>query len=429
MKTPAAVQEWLKSEAIPLPPLDGAGAWPGEVVRWLPALNGVRVVGLGEATHGTREFFQLKHHLLAMLVREGFTTFAMEASTSAAPAVDAYIRDGVGTAAEVVSGLGFWTWRTEEIVAMVEWMRAYNRDRPDAEKLRFAGIDPQRCAPSVRYVTDFLLSARWLDEAQRSEAARYASAIAPLADVQPGTLPDRELFTVTEELTRFLSSQALDQVDLTVVHKHVRILRENADVASRPPQAEDATRTAFAARDRYMADAVTELLDADLAAKVVLWAHNGHLTPNANGMPAMGSHLRERLGQAYYVLGLVFGGGTFRAKRSAPWPLPHRWFVGRNLGVVSIPPATMNLEHILAKANPHDHLVNLRAAKLPAEVRDWLQASQWMRSYGAVVPRVGSTFYFTATVLADDFDGLAYIAHSTPSRAIAESGPTVDEQR
>ncbi|MEU0400691.1 erythromycin esterase family protein [Streptomyces sp. NPDC006197] len=88
------VTSWLARAALPLACLT-AGAPTTDLQPLKGVLDGVRVVGLGEATHGTREFFQLKHRLLEFLVTElGFSVLAMEASASAAPAVDAYVRHG-----------------------------------------------------------------------------------------------------------------------------------------------------------------------------------------------------------------------------------------------------------------------------------------------------------------------------------------------
>ena len=161
----AGVREWLARVAWPLSSLV-AGASTDDLQPWKKVLDGVRVVGLGESTHGTREFFQLKHRLLEFLVTElGYTVLAVEASESAAPAVDAYVRQGIGDAATVVSSLGFWTWRTEEMVAIVEWMRSYNEGRPASEQVGFAGIDPQKCSASVVAVSTYLRESEpeWLE--------------------------------------------------------------------------------------------------------------------------------------------------------------------------------------------------------------------------------------------------------------------------
>ncbi|MFV5998789.1 erythromycin esterase family protein [Streptomyces sp. NPDC056231] len=85
----------------------------------------------------------------------GFSALVMEASASAGPAVDAYVRQSVGDAAQVLAGLGFWTWRTHEVLAMIEWMRDYNRGRREDQKVRFIGIDPQQCGSSLAVIDSF----------------------------------------------------------------------------------------------------------------------------------------------------------------------------------------------------------------------------------------------------------------------------------
>src|SRR5690606_24584734 len=148
------VTGWLASGAVPLDGLDPR-APVGDLEPLRAALGGVRVVGLGEATHGTREFFLLKHRLLRFLVEEmGFTVLAMEASASAAEALDVYVQGGAGEPERLLADLGFWTWRTREMLAVVEWMRAHNRTA--SRKVRFAGIDPQFPAASLRWLRDHL---------------------------------------------------------------------------------------------------------------------------------------------------------------------------------------------------------------------------------------------------------------------------------
>ena len=88
-----------------------------------------RIAALGEATHGTREFFQPRHRMLEFLVEEmGFRVFAMEANWTEALRVNDYVLRGEGDAAKVLAGLYFWVWNTEEVLAMIEWMRSYNLD-------------------------------------------------------------------------------------------------------------------------------------------------------------------------------------------------------------------------------------------------------------------------------------------------------------
>lgn len=409
---PDEVTGWLVRNASRLNSLT-AGTPTTDLQPLKSTLDSVRVVGMGEATHGTREFFQLKHRLLEFLVTElGFSVLAMEASASAAPAVDAYVRHGVGDGAEALAGLGFWTWRTHEVLAVIEWMRAYNRGRPEARKVRFAGIDPQRCGTS-RTVLDALL--------RRVAPARADELLSPLrvlATAYPGSHPDSEQRLVhdAEALLGFVSNvpEAADAL------RHARILKQAADLVTRAGQHVDAEETAFAVRDRYMADAVDELL-ADPSARVALWAHNGHITTSRHGgaVPTLGHHLRTRYGDAYYALGLLFGRGEFRARRMrpGPWARPRAGAVVINrIGAAR----AASVETQLAAANPGDHFVDLRsAADAPLAVRQWLHGRHTERVFGALVPRWTYRLNHNPVVLADAYDGLAYVAVSHSSQPLA----------
>ncbi|GAA0592799.1 hypothetical protein GCM10009534_28890 [Kribbella sandramycini] len=137
------MRDWMRATAIALPNFDGYADWEPALHRWAPALGDVRVVGLGEATHGTREFFQLKALMVRYLVeRAGFRVFALEAPGKPAPAVNAYIQGDAVDPVAALTGLASWPWRTEEVLALLEWMRSYNQSCPASERVRFIGVDP-----------------------------------------------------------------------------------------------------------------------------------------------------------------------------------------------------------------------------------------------------------------------------------------------
>jgi len=145
---------WLEQHVIAL---EGCEAGQGfSDLEPLEAIIGdARIIGLGESTHGTREHFQMKHRLVEYLVEElGFTWFAIEASTPEAHLLDAYVLGGEGDPEELIKGMYFWTWTTEEVLAMVEWMRAYNA-RSD-HKIHFTGFDMQTPNVAAAQVIRFL---------------------------------------------------------------------------------------------------------------------------------------------------------------------------------------------------------------------------------------------------------------------------------
>lgn len=117
--TDSEVQAWLSKRSTRLASLE-PGAGFADLEGWAQVWSGTTVLGLGESTHGTREFFTLKHRLVEFLVvRMGLRVFAMEASESAASAVDDYVRSGIGDGATALAGLRFWTWNTREMLDLL----------------------------------------------------------------------------------------------------------------------------------------------------------------------------------------------------------------------------------------------------------------------------------------------------------------------
>ncbi|HWB77416.1 MAG TPA: erythromycin esterase family protein, partial [Nannocystaceae bacterium] len=173
---PSEVQQWVAEHAIPIATVE-AGHGFDDLASLKNIVGDARIVALGESTHGTREFFQLKHRMLEFLVTQmGFTVFAIEASMPEAYAIDEYVVHGRGDAATALAGTYFWTWNTAEVLAMIEWMRAYNADPAHTEKLRFYGFDMQYAPVAMARVLDYL---RRVD----SHAVKGTAAkVAPLLD-------------------------------------------------------------------------------------------------------------------------------------------------------------------------------------------------------------------------------------------------------
>ncbi|MFG2485162.1 erythromycin esterase family protein [Streptomyces virginiae] len=418
-----AIEGWLAAHARTLDTLD-----PGAPYEDLEPLRGVlrdvRIVGLGESTHGTREFFRLKHRVLEFLVRDmGCTALAMEASESAALAVDAYVCHGVGDPVRLIARLGFWTWRTEEMLDIVEWMRAHNRGVPADRRVRFVGIDPQLAADSVAAVGSYLGQVA-------PERVADMAELEVLARARPGTGPDPEqrLLHRAQAVAGFLDDNRAKFAELTSPEavaeaaRHARILCRAADLVTRSLDPGSPQDNVFAVRDRHMAEAVVRLAESGggsggTAGPVALWAHNGHIAKGVygNGVPALGSHLRARFGDGYYALGLLFGKGSFRARSANRTQGPgvrHR--IGTSLRCV---------EGRLATAAPGNYYVDLRAADPSSEGARWLREPSAQRSFGAAVPRLTYRFHIAPLTPAEDYDGLAFVARSTCSRPLPDLAP------
>lgn len=274
-------------------------------------------VGLGEATHGTLEFFEMKNRLFQYLVeKHGYKGIGFEATWGGALHVNRYVVDGIGSAKESVRKMQFWTWRTEEVVALVEWMRSYNLEKSDEDKIRFYGVDVQSGSEEVLLVSDYLKRvAPDLEEIITPKLANLVDAIGrdwdsykAMSNLTKFNLRDglgdvKEIFEANAATMIAASSQ--EEYDLV---KHAfTIIRQFEDVVN--------SELAGVKRDFYMARNSEWIRDyMGGTAKVALWAHNEHVTKGYSS--AQGAQLAMVHGDAYQAVGFSFATGSFQAVQS-----------------------------------------------------------------------------------------------------------------
>jgi erythromycin esterase-like protein len=146
--------DWVRAHAIRLSTVE-AGHGFADLQPLEGVIGDARIVSLGEATHGSREFFQLKHRMLEFLAsRMGFTIFSIEANMPEAYRLNDYVLNGTGDPAALMRGMYFWTWDTEEVLAMVRWMRAFNESGKG--RVQFTGFDMQTPTVAAENVRTFV---------------------------------------------------------------------------------------------------------------------------------------------------------------------------------------------------------------------------------------------------------------------------------
>lgn len=337
---------WIKGQAIPLITTDPTE--PLDDLLPLQQLIGdASLVGLGEATHGSHEFFAMKHRLLTFLVEKmGFTMFAIEGSWSAGEKINRYILTGEGKIEELFQLFYFWTWRTQEVLELINWMRAYNADPQHIQKVMFAGfdcqhiqsntydaviqylrtVDPQSAARAESLYQDFRPAP---GEDMRQHASSYYQI--PQTSRQAYAEQARQVFDLLQQhQTVYIarsSSQAYEQVlqEARVIMQNVLYLSASLNLAGRGGlQGMDSKRDAFRdmsnKRDAFMVENTAWLHEhANGGTKMVLWAHNGHLQTAADTShqpiwKRMGIHLRERYQSQYVAVGMSFYEGTFHSR-------------------------------------------------------------------------------------------------------------------
>jgi erythromycin esterase len=390
---------WLKTAAVPFDTAE-PGRGFGDLGKFREVVGGARVVALGEGTHGTREFFQMKHRLTEYLASElGFTHFAIEANLPEARRVNDYVLGGPGDPKELLRGMYFWTWNTQEVLDLIEWMRAFNAS--GRGKVQFAGFDMQVGTVAMENVRQFVA------KVDPEYAKALDRAYAGLADywADPKTALEARRRTAGEK--EAIALRAWGVVRHLEASREAYRAKEKADVVERAiqdarvaAQAAQLQHAAGAYRDECMAENVASILgQAPKGAKVVLWAHNGHV---ARRTGAMGEALERRFGGEMVVVGFTCHEGTYTAVR-------------RGKGVVSdnvlYPSTAGTVEWNLRQAGHPRCVVDLREAAKAAEGR-WLTRPGRLRLVGALA----AGEQFRPAVVAREYDALVYFEKTTASR-------------
>src|SRR5262245_26331461 len=257
------VVAWLKANALPLATIEPGGQFH-DLEPLGPMLRMARVVSLGESTHGTREFFKLKHRLIEYCVSElGFTIIAFEANYGAMLAVNDYVLHGKGDIADVIApGVGFDIYDTEEVIALVEWVRGWNLSH--ARKVQFHGLDMQASPPAALHLLAYL--------------ERVAPALATISERALAPLVSQfTLFTLSRlpaSAREHVSAQINNLIDAFKTERaswiaragesEWQLARQSAELLAqfvRISSIED-DMTGFAVRDLAMANTVRTLLEA-----------------------------------------------------------------------------------------------------------------------------------------------------------------------
>jgi erythromycin esterase len=415
-RTDKAVVEWIRSAAIPL-----ATAEPRHGFKDLEPLRAIigdaRIVSLGEATHGTREFRKLKHRLLEFCVAElGFTMLGIEAPFPESLAVNAYVLDGIGNAADALAGTRYWVWDTEEVLDLIEWMRWWNAN--NTRKVKFYGFVTDFPAIAAVGLIDFLARvAPDLAAACRTELAPLTSDFtAHLFGQLPEARREAVFARISQVLAAFAQQRsqwvaATSALDWHLGRLHAKVLDQAARFE---------IDRSYTSHDRVMAENVCALLDAEgLDAKAVLWSHNAHASrARYDDGKSMGGYLDEIVGHAQRVVGSSFDRGSFQARAYPRGELT-------DYSVTAAAPDSF--DSVLAQAGLPLFALDLTNAPRDGTAAAWLASEMPMRTIGGIYGfpsdnKLGVTYTDTITP-REHFDAVVFVAETTAARRNRPSIP------
>lgn len=398
-------REWIGRNANTLKSVD-AGTGFEDLQPLKSILQDVSVLGMGESTHGTSEFFRFKHRMFEFLVKEmGYSSFYLEASASRCRYINDYVLFGKGSLDTATVIQGFVTWRVEEFRNLVEWIRKYNASVQEDAKITFKGFDLQVNNLAWKGLKDFysLVEPGYLQKLD-SLNIKYDTAMAwanNMAKSAEGSQMLSSLYPVCKDI---MSDILLNQGQYEFVAGN-DFFNENLMNIKLILQEIESFKDGYNdRRDYYMAQNIMQLLNEEKpGAKVMVWAHNMHI---ANVEGAMGYYLHEVLKNRYYGFGFEFYSGSFQSRNLDNGNNSRSWDIIQ----VGEPPAE-SLPWYFDKYGKGDFFIDFRHSGTSA-VKNF-QNAYHQHSFGSMYSK---NWPITYPAYLNFFDGMIFIRNSTAAK-------------
>lgn len=396
--------------------------------RLLASIGDAHYVLIGEASHGTQEFYQQRAAVTRRLIEErGFTGVVVEADWPDADRINRYVR-GEGDDPDAEAALGdfqrfpTWMWRNEVVLDFVGWLRQHNGQA--TVPVGFHGMDLYSLHRSMGAVIEYLEE---VDPEAADRARQRYSCFEPFGH-DPQRYGLAAAYGVEEACETAVVAQLIElqrRQDTAGPDRHF-YAEQNARLAV---DAERYYRSMFLGhdeswnlRDTHMTDTIDALADHQRShgqdARLVVWAHNSHLGDARateaswyQGQIDVGQLMRERHPRDTYLLGQSTYQGEVRAAR--------RWNGAHERRTVR-PGLSGSVEEALHEVGLPSFWLDLRRP----EAQDFWRPERLQRFIGVIyAPQTERQSHYMQSRLAEQYDGLLYLDRTTALAALDSAGP------
>ncbi|HSD68718.1 MAG TPA: protein-L-isoaspartate(D-aspartate) O-methyltransferase [Woeseiaceae bacterium] len=375
----------------------------------LERIGDARIVLIGEATHGSSEFYRMRNRITMELIRKkGFRFVAIEGDWPDAARIDHYVRHFEYPPSEWIAFARFptWMWRNVEVREFVDWLRTHNHGLKEKNRVAFHGLDLYSLYSSIRAVLQYLDE---VDPATAAVARERYGCLTPW-QTDPATYGRAALTgsyrSCEDDVVHMLTAISQKHRDYAA-HDGERFLdvMQNARVVANAERYYRVmyygSRASWNLRDTYMFETLQTLIEHHQPDnKAIVWAHNSHVGDSvATEMSARGEinigHLcRRSFGDGVYSIG--FGTDNGKVAAASDWDGPMEF--------KSIVPSMRNsYERLFHKTTLPGFLLPLRhAAEL---LKDGLMEPRMQRAIGVIYrPETEFASHYFQAVLPQQFD-------------------------
>jgi erythromycin esterase len=414
---------------------------PADLDPLLAAIGDARVVLLGEASHGTHEYYTWRTAITKRLIQErGFQFIAVEGDWPACFTVNAALKQreplvpgGAASLLKVFNRWPTWMWSNWEIVALVEWLHQHNQTQPEAAKVGFYGLDVYSLWESLQEILRYVEKqgdgavatahrAFQCFEPYNDDPQEYARAVAFVSqDCENEVM--RLLADLRHQVASHQSAGGLPGRETDFAAEQNGLVAVNAERYYRAMIQGGAA--SWNVRDRHMMETLHRLLDLHGPdSKAIVWEHNTHIGDarytdmRRDGEVNVGQLAREQLGREN-VFAVGFGSYQGSVIAGRRWDDPHQ--------VMTVPEARRDSW----EARLHNELHGHNGLLLSSELRDLPGLAQPIghRAIGVVYrPEYEQYGNYVPSIIPDRYDAFLYLdrtqaLHPLPTQASQHTPP------
>lgn len=380
-----------------------------------------RFVLIGEATHGTHEFYQTRIEITkALIEQKDFMAVAIEGDWPDVYQIHRYLQGHTSKDDHLVALNAFqrfptWMWRNTTMPDFLQWLRQYNDELPNPQKIGFYGLDLYSLNASIESVIRYLQNV----DVKAAQQAKYRYACFDHVSIDPQmygylTTMQSKKSCIEEVVAEFheMQHKAFQHVhdeDYFIATQNARIVK-NAERYYRS-MFEDHV-SSWNIRDEHMAETLNIIADhleekLNKPAKIVVWAHNSHLGDaratemGEQGEINIGQLVREQHSKTY-AIGFSTYEGTVTA--ASNWDEPP-------MCKPMVPGLKGSYEALFHDVNANHFMLNLRNND---ELEHVLKIPRLQRAIGVVYrPDTERYSHYFFTKLPYQFDTIIHIDHTT----------------
>ena len=414
----------LRRYAEPLPPPEAYESF----APFFDRFGDASVVLLGEATHGSSEFYRARAAITRRLIeRHGFTIVAVEADWPDAARIDAYVRHHAPRPRRGESFVRFptWMWRNRETLAFADWLRGHNEGLQPERRASFHGLDVYSLSESIHAVIAYLAR---IDPDGAAMARRRYACLTPWQDepaaygravVHGGRDPceAKVVAQLREMLANRLAYMHADGEAWFDAVQNARIVRA-AELYYRLMYR--GSTESWNLRDRHMFETLQAVIaQRSYGSKAVVWAHNSHVGNAAatamgwQGQFNIGELCRTAYGDEAVLIG--FGTDTGTVAAASDW--------GADMEIKTVRPARPDsYEHAFRRTGIARSLTDWRSGRGP--LAELLRTPLLERAIGVVYrPESELLSHYFEAVLAEQFDAWLWFEQTNAVTPLGHERP------